>query len=178
MNTAPDPGHPVAGHPHRTVHRDHRNWPAPTFQPQTGPTAGATGDTGPDPGADNQSPWDDQLGWDDNEVGDPWAFDDPLRNLTAVAYTDNDTAALIRETAQTLTIYREGQLGDAGATVSVLVSLAAEADTQLWEAVADAHDQGYTWADIADRLATSVTTARRRYAAYTNWRNTQPLKPD
>jgi len=67
-------------------------------------------------------------------------------------------------------------LGDA-ATVSVLVSLAAEADGQLWDAVADAHDKGYTWDQIADRLATTVNTARRRFAAYTKLRNTQPPGP-
>ncbi|MDQ1394206.1 MAG: hypothetical protein QOF30_3183, partial [Acidimicrobiaceae bacterium] len=47
-----------------------------------------------------------------------------------------------------------------------------------WDAVADARDQGYTWDEIADRLATSVSTARRRYAAYSHWRNTQPVEPD
>jgi hypothetical protein len=175
-NPDPDPGHP--SHPHRSVHRDHRNWPAPTFQPEGGPAAPTTGDTGSDRADDNPFSWDNQFSWD-NDAGDPWAFKDPRRNQTAIAYTDNDTETLIREAVETLTIYRAPMgLGDAGATVSVLVSLAAEADTQLWEAVADAHDQGYTWGEIADRLATSVTTARRRYAAYTNWRNTQPLKPD
>jgi hypothetical protein len=99
----------------------------------------------------------------------------PRRNETAIAYT----ATLIREAVVTLTIFRAPTgLGDAGATVSVLVSLAAEADGQLWDAVADAHDQGYTWDEIADRLATSVTTARRRFAAHTKWRNAQPLRPD
>jgi hypothetical protein len=63
-------------------------------------------------------------------------------------------------------------LGDAGATVSDLVSLAGVADGLLWDAVSDARDQGYTWDEISDRLATSVTTARRRYGAYTTWRRT------
>ena len=146
-------------HPHRPVRRDHRTWTSPTFQPQP-------------PDAPDDPDWGD-------EIVDPWAFNDPRRTETAIPYTDHDTATLIREAAVTLTIFRAPMgLGDAGATVSVLVSLAAEADGQLWEAVADAHDQGYTWDQIADRLATSVTTARRRFAAYTNWRNTQPLEPD
>lgn len=151
---------PAPGHPHRPVHRDHRTWTSPTFQPQARRAA-------------NDDP-----DWGD-ETGDPWAFNDPRRNETAIAYTDDHTATLIREAVVTLTIFRAPMgLGDAGATVSVLVSLAAEADSQLWDAVADAHDQGYTWDEIADRLATSVTTARRRYAAYTKWRNAQPLDPD
>jgi hypothetical protein len=158
MTNNPHPGHPAPSHRHRSAHRDRRSWPAPTFQPDTH-----------------------ELGCDNGETGHPWAseLEDPPRDRTGIAYTDHDTAALIREAVETLTNYRAPcGLGDAGATVSGLVSLAAEADAQLWEAVADAHDQGYTWAEIADRLATTVTTARRRYAAYTKWRNTQPLKPD
>lgn len=46
----------------------------------------------------------------------------------------------------------------------------AKPTTRLHDAVADARDQGYTWEQIADRLATSVSTARRRYRAYTTWR--------
>ena len=112
-------------------------------------------------------------------MGDPWAFEDPRRNRTAFPCTDNDTATLIHEAAKNLTIFRAPMgLGDAGATVSVLVSLAGEADSQLWDAVADARDQGYTWDHIADRLATSVTTARRRYSGYTTWRKTHPLDHD
>jgi hypothetical protein len=145
------------GHPRRPVHRDHRTWTSPTFQP---------------PDATDDPDWGD-------ETGDPWAFNDPHRNQTAIPCTDDDTATLIREAVVTLTIFRAPMgLGDAGATVSTLVSLAAEADGQLWDAVADARDQGYTWDQIADRLATSVTTARRRFAAYTKWRHTQPLEPD
>jgi hypothetical protein len=115
-------------------------------------------------------------------VQDPahrWEQDDPRRDRTAIPYTDSDTHALIDEAAYLLTIFRAPMsFGDAGATVSVLVSLAVEADDQLHDAVADAHDQGYTWDEIADRLNTSVTTARRRYRAYTNWRKTQPLDND
>jgi hypothetical protein len=69
--------------------------------------------------------------------------------------------------------------GDAGAAVSVFVSLAAEAAGRLDDAVADARDQGYTWDQIADRLATSNSTARRRYAVYASWRRrNMPLDND
>jgi hypothetical protein len=111
---------------------------------------------------------------DRDETRDPWVFSDPRRNDTAIPYTDADSATLIGEAVRTLTIFRAPTaLGDAGATVSVLVSLAVEATDQLHDAVADARDQGYTWEEIADRLATSVTTARRRHGAYTAWRRTQ-----
>jgi hypothetical protein len=48
----------------------------------------------------------------------------------------------------------------------------------LWDAVADARDQGYTLDEMSDRLATSVTTARRRYSAYTTWRKRTYLDND
>ncbi len=112
--------------------------------------------------------------WEDEEIGDPWAFEDPPLNRTAIPYTDNDTAELVDRAVKDLTIFRGSSSGDTGAVVSVLVSLAGEAEGLLWDAVADARDHGYTWDEIADRLATSITTARRRYAGYTNWRRTQP----
>jgi hypothetical protein len=109
----------------------------------------------------------------------PWEGSDPRRDRTAIPYTDDETSALIDEAVYTLTTLRAPMSsGDAGAAVSVLVSLAVEAEGRLPDAVADARDQGYTWDEIADRLNTSVTTARRRYTAYTNWRRTQPLDND
>jgi hypothetical protein len=115
-NPDPDPGQP--SHPHRSVYRDHRSWPAPTFQPEGGPAALTTGDTGSDRADDNQFSWHDQFGWN-HDAGDPWAFEDPRPNQTAIAYTDNNTETLIREAVETLTIYRAPMgLGDAGATVS------------------------------------------------------------
>jgi len=105
-------------------------------------------------------------------TGQPW-------DHTAIPYTDDDTIALIGQAARALSARRAPMFhGDAGVTISVLVSLAAEADDQVHDAVADARDQGYTWEQIAERLATSVTTARRRYSAYSAWRRTQPIEND
>ena len=59
----------------------------------------------------------------------------------------------------------KARLGDGATTVSTLISLDAEAFGQLCDAVADAHDKGYTWDQIADRPATGVTPSRRRFAA-------------
>ncbi|MDQ1426766.1 MAG: hypothetical protein QOK39_242 [Acidimicrobiaceae bacterium] len=51
-------------------------------------------------------------------ASEPWAFEDPRRNRTAIPWTDRDTAWLIRQGTQTLTILRPPMgLGDAGATV-------------------------------------------------------------
>jgi len=101
----------------------------------------------------------------------PWAFTDPRRSHSAIPYTDADTIALIDDAIDTLVLVRSPmELGDAGATISALVSLITEADSRLPDAVADARDQLYTWDAVASRLATTVPTARRRYAAYTRWR--------
>lgn len=107
--------------------------------------------------------------WDE-ETGDPWAIEDPGANRTAFPYTDNDTADLIDRAVKDLAIFRGSGPSDPGAVVSVLVSLAGETEGLLWDAVADARDHDYTWDEIADRLATSITTARRRYAGYAKWR--------
>lgn len=90
---------------------------------------------------------------------------------SAFPYTDADTRLLIDQAVDTLaTLRNPAGRGDAATVVSVLVSLAGQADDRLHDAVADARDQGYTWEQIADCLATSVSTARRRYRAYTTWR--------
>jgi hypothetical protein len=90
---------------------------------------------------------------------------------TAVPATDCVTGTLIDGAVTELVRWRNGCPDDAGARVSALVSLAVEADDRLHDAVADARDQRYSWDEIAQRLATSTTTARRRFAAYARMRN-------
>ena len=90
---------------------------------------------------------------------------------TAIPATDCLTAALVDGAVTELVQWRKGCPDDAGARVSALVSLAVEADDRLHDAVADARRQRYSWDDIAQRLATSTTTARRRFAAYARLRN-------
>jgi hypothetical protein len=105
------------------------------------------------------------------EPGDPWEFSDPRRDETAIPYTDSNTIALIDDALDSLVVFRcpLGR-GDGGAAVSCLVSLIEEARSRLWDAVADAKDQGYTWDDIAERLSGTAGSARRRYGGYTSWR--------
>jgi hypothetical protein len=54
--------------------------------------------------------------------------------------------------------------------LSCLASLIAEAQSRLPDAVADARDRDYTWAEIATRLAATTSAARRRYGDYSRWR--------
>jgi hypothetical protein len=103
----------------------------------------------------------------------PWEMSDPRRDRTLHPYTDADTATVIDQAVTTLVLLRAPMwLGDPGPTISVLVSLATEADSRLYDAVADAADQGYSWDQVAFRLDTSVATARRRYGSYSRWRRT------
>lgn len=104
-----------------------------------------------------------------NPVPDgPWDMTDPRRDRSEIPHTDAASEALVDELVDTLIIFRCPMgLGDAGATISVLASLQAEIAIRLPDAVADARDQGYTWDEIAMRLATTASAARHRYAAYT-----------
>ncbi len=63
-------------------------------------------------------------------------------------------------------------LGDAGATVHLLVSLIHQAQQQLPTAVADARDQEYSWAQIADLLGVTRASAWQRYAGKTTTNRT------
>lgn len=106
----------------------------------------------------------------------PWELCDPRRDRALYPYTDADTTTVVDHAVGTLVILRAPMwLGDPGPIISVLVSLAGEADGRLCDAVADARDQGYSWDQIASRLATSVATARRRYASYSRWRRALPV---
>lgn len=99
-----------------------------------------------------------------------WEAGDPRRDRTLVPYADCDTARVVQEAVAQLVVLRAPMWsGDAAAAISVLVSVAAEAESLLFDVVAEARDQGYSWERIAWRLATSAGTARRRYGAYARW---------
>lgn len=63
-------------------------------------------------------------------------------------------------------------LGDAGATMHLLVSLIHQAKQQLPRAVADAREQDYSWAEIADLLGVTRASAWQRYAGKTTTNRT------
>lgn len=77
---------------------------------------------------------------------------------------------MVEDAVECLVCLRGLGTGDAGAALSALASLIAEAQARLPDAVADARDGDYTWAEIATRLATTASTARRRYGHYARWR--------
>lgn len=85
-------------------------------------------------------------------------------------YVDDKTIALVEKAVETLVLLRGSGQGDAGAVLSCLASLIAEAQARLPDAVADAREQDYAWAEIAVRLAVTASILRRRYGDYTRWR--------
>ena len=95
----------------------------------------------------------------------------PRRDGAMVPHVGLDTAAVVDEAVTMLVLWRAPMLlGDAGPAISVLVSIAAQSEDLLFDAVADARDQGYTWREIAARLACSVRTAHRRFSGYAHQR--------
>lgn len=113
------------------------------------------------------------------EAAGPRAVIDARPGRAGIAYTDADSAVALARAVRWLVARRApSSPGDAGAIVSVLVSLIAEADAMLADAVADARDQGYTWDEVALRLATTASAARHRWGSYVRWRRSLPLATD
>lgn len=93
-----------------------------------------------------------------------WELTDPRRRHPDHPVVDNDSAAVLDEAIFSLTIMRSPMAyGDAGAHLHALVSLIAQAQVLLADAVADAWDQGYVWGDIGRHMGLREETVRRRY---------------
>ena len=97
---------------------------------------------------------------------DDLADSDRWLDRTLIPSTDPACRAVLDRALTCLILIRGGAPHDPGARVSTLVSLIAEADARLPDAVADARHQGYTWHRIAERLGTTVPAARHRFASY------------
>jgi hypothetical protein len=96
-------------------------------------------------------------------------------------YDDRDSAELIDDAVKSLALIRSPYgTGDPGAVLSVLVSLRAEINKRIDDAVADAWESGYSWDEIAERLAaSSAGAARRRYGQHCKQRaEERPLPID
>lgn len=101
--------------------------------------------------------------------GAPFEFHGPDCDRTLHPYLDHETLALVDDAVESLVCLRGSVPGDTGAALSCLASLIAEAQSRLPDAVADARDQDYTWAEVATRLAVTVSAVRRRYGDYVRW---------
>ena len=88
--------------------------------------------------------------------------------------TGEDTATVLDQALITLAGLRDmgGWIGDAGVDLHVLVSLLEEVKSRIPRAVADARDQDYSWAEIADLLGVTRASAWQRYAGRTEQNRT------
>ena len=103
---------------------------------------------------------------------------EPRRDHYIEPVTGPDSEAVLDEAIGSLGTLRSLEwVGDAGVTLHLLTSLIRQAEQQLPRAVADARDQEYTWAQIADLLGVTRASAWQRYAGRTTTNRT-PLEPD
>ena len=86
------------------------------------------------------------------------------RNHYLSPATGDDAEAVLDDALVTLGSQRRLSPGDAGVTLHLLTSLTAQAERRLPRAVADARDQDYSWAQIADLLGTTRASAWQRFA--------------
>jgi hypothetical protein len=106
----------------------------------------------------------------EEETGSGWEWLDD-EDRSQIPYNDEVTEILIDQAVETLVWIRcPLGVGHPAPTLSALVSLAGEIETRFDDTVADARHHGYSWHEIAQRMAISPGTAKRRYAAYTDWR--------
>ena len=90
--------------------------------------------------------------------------------------TGDDSAAVLDEAIGSLGTLRSMEwVGDAGVNLHLLTSLTNEAESRLFRAVADARDQDYSWAEIADLLGVTRASAWQRYAGRTE-KNRTPVE--
>ena len=78
--------------------------------------------------------------------------------------TDEFSEAILNEAVTSLGPFRGlDWLGDAAITVHLLASLQRQIQIRLPDAVADARDQDYSWAEIGDLLGLTRAAAWHRY---------------
>ena len=99
------------------------------------------------------------------------ALDDPRRRYPSEPVCDDDTKRVLRAALDALVSARSPMWhGDAGAVLHAIASLAAEISLSLPDAVADARDQDYGWAEIGELLGRPKRTVKRGYAAHAKTR--------
>ncbi len=102
----------------------------------------------------------------------------PRRDHYLAPATDEYGNRVLEEAVETLGSLRGlPWLGDAGATLHLLMSLRLQIDSRIPRIVADARDQEYSWAEIGDLLGVTRASAWQRYAGGLD-KNRSPLDPD
>ncbi len=102
---------------------------------------------------------------DDSPVEPAWWPDHTL-----IPFADVASRAILDHALTCLVLVRGGDLCDPGAAISTLATLIAEAEARLPDAVVDARVRGYTWNRIAERLGSTISAARHRFADHARCR--------
>ncbi len=103
---------------------------------------------------------------------------EPRRDHYVEPATGEDSRAVLDAAIESLGTLRGLEwVGDAGATLHLLASLVAEASSRVPQAVADARDQEYSWAQVAELLGVTRASAWQRFAGRTA-KDRTPLEPD
>ena len=102
---------------------------------------------------------------------------EPRRDHYLKPATDDYSHHTLNDAIDTLALLRGMAPPDSSVTLHILTSLHAEIEQRLPQAVADARDQDYSWAQIADLLGVTRASAWQRYAGRTPTNRT-PLNPD
>ena len=89
---------------------------------------------------------------------------------TLIPFADLTSRAILDHALTCLVLVRGGDVRDPGAAISTLVTLIAEAEARLPDAVVDARVHGYTWNRIAERLGSTVSAARHRFSDHARCR--------
>ena len=91
--------------------------------------------------------------------------------------TDHTSEAILDEALAALGPLRDlDWYGDAAITVHLLASLQLQIQARLPDAVADARDQDYSWAEIGDLLGITRAAAWHRYGRPGHHGKTRPVE--
>ncbi|MGH3468002.1 MAG: hypothetical protein ACRDQF_09765 [Thermocrispum sp.] len=103
----------------------------------------------------------------------------PARTHHVGPYTDDVSALVLDQAAEALARLRTAYwLGDAGYTLHALACLQRQIRDRLPDAVADARDQDYSWAEIGDLLGLTRAAAWNRYGRPGRQGHPAPPEPD
>lgn len=101
----------------------------------------------------------------------PWTTIDPRRRYPTSPLVDDQSEAVAGGAVHDLILLRSPMwCEESGAILHALASLVAQIQAWLPDAAADARDQDYSWAEIAELLGVTAGVARRRFAHHANTR--------
>jgi len=100
----------------------------------------------------------------------------PDRTHHATPRIDEESALVLADAVASLgTLRGQSWLGDAGVELHLRASLHRQVRTRLPDAVAEARDQDYSWAEIGDLLGTTRAAAWQRYGRPGKHGNPRPV---